>query len=51
MDATGFAIESDVPYAPKVHARNPWIADAIAAREQEIFRAVEQYVDGAIAAT
>ena len=51
VDATGFAIESDVPYAPKVHARNPWIADAIAAREQEIFRAVEQYVDGAIAAT
>lgn len=49
--ATGFSIESDVPYAPKVHARQPWIADAIAAREQEITRAVEQYVDGAVAAT
>lgn len=49
--ATGFSIESDLPYAPIVHARQPWIAETIAAHEQEITRAVEQYVDSAIAAT
>lgn len=49
--ATGFSIESEVPYARKVHARNPWIADAIAAHEQDETRAVEQWLDERLAAT
>lgn len=49
--ATGFSIESDLPYAAKVHARNPWIADLITAHEQDETRAVEQYLDERIAAT
>lgn len=49
--ATGFSIESPLPYAAKVHARNPWIATAIGVHETEETRAVEQYVDDLIAAT
>lgn len=49
--ASGFSIESDERYAPIVHARRPWIADAIAAREQQITARVEQYVDAVLAAT
>lgn len=49
--ATGFSIESDLKYAPIVHARQPWIADAITAHAAEETRAVEQYVDTLVAAT
>lgn len=31
VDSTGFAIVSDTRYAPYVHARRPWIAQAITA--------------------
>lgn len=48
--ARGFSIESDERYAPIVHARRPWIAEAIAAHEQEVTTAVESYLDDVITA-
>ncbi len=49
--ARGFSIESEERYAPIVHARRPWIADAIAAREQQITDTLGQYVDTVLART
>lgn len=48
---TGFSIESPLPYAAVVHARNPWLANVITAAEQDILNAVDRQVDEQIAAT
>lgn len=49
--ATGFSIESPLPYAPVVHARNPWLANVVTAAESDIVAAVDRQVDERIAAT
>lgn len=49
--ARGFSVESEERYAPIVHARRPWIAEAIAAHEADITNRVEQYVDDVLAET
>ena len=51
VSAHGYGIVSDVRYAVAVHARNPWIAQIVTAREAEQVAAVEQYLNAAIAAT
>lgn len=42
--ADSYGIESDVPYAAYVHARQPWIADAIVATEQDQLDALDDYL-------
>lgn len=49
--ATGFSIESPLPYAAVVHARNPWLANVVTAAESDIVAAVDRQVDERIAAT
>jgi hypothetical protein len=48
---TGFSIESPLPYAAVVHARNPWLAKVVTAAESDIVAAVDRQVDERIAAT
>jgi hypothetical protein len=42
--ADAYTITSDVPYAAVVHARNPWIAEVLTAREADQLRAIDDYL-------
>lgn len=48
--ANSYGVESDLIYAPTVHARQPWIADVITAAEADQLRALDDYVAARIPA-
>lgn len=42
--ADAYTITSELPYAARVHARNPWIENVLTAREAEQVRAIDDYL-------
>lgn len=46
--ADAYTITSDVPYAARVHAQQPWITDTLTAREADQVRAIDDYLTARI---